>query len=68
MKQRTEDKLNYISADSWVKIDRFEKFKIMLVCLNLTIENDKKLYEFLLFFCDFGKLAFIDKSKHYFVS
>ena len=28
-----------MSADSWVKIDRFEKFKTMVVCLDLMMEK-----------------------------
>ena len=32
------------SAVSWAKVDKFEKFKIMLVCLDLTMENDEKQY------------------------
>ena len=36
-------KLAYIqSAVSWAKNDGFKKFKIIVVCLDLTMENDEK--------------------------
>ena len=50
-------KANLMSADSWVKIDWFEKFKIMVVRLDLTKEKNEKQYKLLLVFYDFEKLA-----------
>ena len=47
-------KLAYLqSAFSLAKNDGFKKFKIMVICLDLTIENDEKG----LVFYDFEKLA-----------
>ena len=33
------------SAVAWAEADGFEKCKIMVVCLDLTMENDKKRLE-----------------------
>ena len=46
-----------VSAVSWAKKDGFEKFKIMVVCLDLTMENDEKQNYLLLIFYEFEKLA-----------
>ena len=46
MKQLTKGKLTLMSADFLVQIDRFEKFKIMVVLLDLIMEKN-----------DFEKLA-----------
>ena len=46
-----------MSSDSWMKIDRFENIKIVVVCLNLTMEKDDNRYWFSLVFYDFDKLA-----------
>ena len=45
-----------MSAVSWVKIDGFEKFKIILVRFDLTKEKIFKRYQFLFVFYDFEKL------------
>ena len=38
-------KLAYFqSAVSWANVDGFYKFKILVVCLDLTTENDEKLH------------------------
>ena len=51
-------KLAYLqSAVSWAKNDGFKKFKILVVCFDLMIENNEKQYNFLLVFYDFEKLA-----------
>ena len=41
MKQLTKGKLTLMSADFLVQIDRFEKFKIMVVLLDLTREKNE---------------------------
>ena len=41
------------SAVPQVNIDRFEKFKIMVVRLDLMLENNEILYQFPLLFYDF---------------
>ena len=51
-------KLAYFqSAVSWANADGFKKFKILVVRLDLTMENDEKRHYFLLVFYDFEKLA-----------
>ena len=30
------------SAESWANVDGFKKFKLMVVCLDLMMENDEK--------------------------
>ena len=45
------------SAVSWAKVDRFKKFKIMVIRLELTREKNEKQYWFLLVFNDFEKVA-----------
>ena len=51
-------KLAYFqSAVSWANVDGFKKFKIMVVCFDLMMENDEKQHYFLLVFYDFEKLA-----------
>ena len=51
-------KLAYLqSAVSWAKVDRFQKFKIMVVCFDLIMENNEKQHYFLLVFYYFEKLA-----------
>ena len=42
-----------MSAVSWVKIDGFEKFKIMVVRLDLMKEKNEKRYQFLLVYYGF---------------
>ena len=38
-------------------MDGFQKFKVMMFCLDLTMENDEKRHYVLLVFYDFEKLA-----------
>ena len=46
-----------MSADSWVKFDGFEKFKIMVVRLDIMMEKNEKQYQFSIVFYDFEKLT-----------
>ena len=46
-----------MSAVSWANVDGFQKFKIMVVRLDLKMENDEKQHKFLLVFYDFEKLT-----------
>ena len=43
-----------MSVVSWANVDGFQKFKIMMVCLDVMMGNDEKTHYFLL---DFEKLV-----------
>ena len=59
-----------MSAVSCVKIDGLEKFKIMVVCLDLAKEKNEKRYQFLLVFYDFenSQVSFFQSIKTFFYS
>ena len=51
-------KLAYFQlAVLWANVDGFKKFKIMVVPLDLTMENNEKQHSFLFVFYDFEELA-----------
>ena len=54
-------KANLMSAVTWANVDGFQKFKSMVVCLDLTMENDGKGHSFLLVLSDFEKLKMNQK-------
>ena len=56
-------KLAYFqSAVLWANVDGFQKFKIMVVCFNLTMENNVKKTLIFFFFYDFEKKIFFCDS------
>ena len=57
MKQLTSSYLTFSQLFQGQKMTDKKKLKIMVFCLDLTIENDEKQHYFLLDFYDFVKLA-----------